>query len=404
MAYRLRPSDGLTVTRLVVAFVAGGLLATTLASPVNLAVNLWSGGIGSVASLTSLALAGVIEELVKILIVGVMSIGLAKKSVRNGLFLGGAVGFGFAAIEDVSYARSTWNTAVADHVSALPAEIFNVISRDVIGIFGHPLFTALLAAAVFGAARNGRLRITARVVLVYLGVAFAHGLFDFAGPFVVQLTRSRGLGDLTFYIVVALEAVVLSLLWRNASKRANALERPSVRAATAGDAPFLAAMLVEVADWNGRRGVTLASAHGDPMTWRYVAGWQGATDFGLIAEGPSGPIGAAWARFFARESPGYGFVDPAVPELTLGVAPGQRGKHVGTALLEALIAFATQRGLPALSLSVEDGNDRARRLYVRFGFATVGRTGNSDTMLLRLPAAARTPAPAAATATAPQSS
>jgi hypothetical protein len=33
MAYRLRPSDGLTVNRLLVAFLVGGILATTFAAP-----------------------------------------------------------------------------------------------------------------------------------------------------------------------------------------------------------------------------------------------------------------------------------------------------------------------------------------------------------------------------------
>jgi hypothetical protein len=45
---------------------------------------------------------------------------------------------------------------------------------------------------------------------------------------------------------------------------------------------------------------------------------------------------------------------------------------------------AAARGLPGISLSVEDGN-RARSLYSRLGFQVVGRSGNSDTMLLRLP-------------------
>ena len=42
------------------------------------------------------------------------------------------------------------------------------------------------------------------------------------------------------------------------------------------------------------------------------------------------------------------------------------------------------RDLTGLSLSVEDGNDRARALYESYGFVVVGREGNSDTMLLAL--------------------
>ena len=178
MASRLQPSDGVTVTRLLLAFLAGGILAAILASPIDALTNLWSGGTSRHVSLVALSLAGVIEELVKIFVVVLFSARLARKNVRSGLFLGGAVGFGFAAFEDAAYARSAWNEAFAAHGPALPAEIWNVISRDVLGIFGHPLFTALLAAAVFAAVRNGRFRLTVGVALAYLGVSAAHGLFD----------------------------------------------------------------------------------------------------------------------------------------------------------------------------------------------------------------------------------
>src|ERR1700759_423424 len=44
MAYRLQPSDGLSVTRLLLAFLVGGLFATTLAAPINSLDDVWSGG------------------------------------------------------------------------------------------------------------------------------------------------------------------------------------------------------------------------------------------------------------------------------------------------------------------------------------------------------------------------
>ena len=45
---------------------------------------------------------------------------------------------------------------------------------------------------------------------------------------------------------------------------------------------------------------------------------------------------------------------------------------VGTALMEALIAFARKNGIEQLELEVRSDNDRAIRLYERFGFAKVG--------------------------------
>jgi protease PrsW len=386
MAYRLRPSDKLSVTRLLLAFLVGGLLSTTLAGPIDALDNLWSGGTTSSSgvSLTSLSLAGVVEEFVKILIVMLVSIGLTKKNVRNGLFLGGAVGFGFAAIEDIGYARAAWNEAYAAHTAALPPEIMSVILRDVTGIFGHPLFTALLAAAVFGAVRNGRFRLTGRVVLAYVGVAFAHGLFDAIEPIVYRLTLSRVAAEVAFYGYVVIEALVLSLIWRTVSRRANQQTEPFFRQAVGADVPFLANILVDVADWDGKRGVTLESAFADKMTWRYVMGWQRTTDFGIIAMDGARPIGAAWTRYFDREHAGYGYVSDSIPELTIGVVADQRGHGVGEALLRSLISGATDIGLPGISLSVEDGNDRARRLYEKLGFRHVGRSGGSDTMLLEL--------------------
>jgi RsiW-degrading membrane proteinase PrsW (M82 family)/GNAT superfamily N-acetyltransferase len=384
MAYRLRPSDGLTVTRLLLAFLVGGILSTTLAGPFDALDNLWSGGTDREVSLVSLSLAGVVEELFKILLVMVVSVGLSKKTVRNGLFLGAAVGFGFAAIENIGYARSAWNEAFAEHVPALPPEIFVVISRDVAGVFGHPLFTALLAAALFAGVRNGRFRLTRRVVLVYLGVAFAHGLYDFTDASVFRLTRLAGLAETAFYAVAVVEAVVLCLIWRHVSRRANQQAHQSVRHATTADLPFLILMLVEAANWDGARGTTPQSVQADPLSWHYLEGWQRATDFGVIALDGGVPVGAAWARFLTQSDSGYGYVNDAIPEITLAVAVNARHRGIGQQLLAGLVESAQDLALDGLSLSVEDGNDHARRLYEKSGFLAVGRNGNSNTMLLRL--------------------
>ncbi|MGV8978956.1 MAG: GNAT family N-acetyltransferase [Cellulomonas sp.] len=94
------------------------------------------------------------------------------------------------------------------------------------------------------------------------------------------------------------------------------------------------------------------------------------------------PWGAAWARTFPPDDPGYGYVAEDVPELGMAVLPAWRGRGVGRALLGAVLDQARTLGRPAMSLSVEDGNDVARALYVRRGFRVVGREGSSDTMLL----------------------
>jgi ribosomal protein S18 acetylase RimI-like enzyme len=120
-----------------------------------------------------------------------------------------------------------------------------------------------------------------------------------------------------------------------------------------------------------------------PALAHYVTGWPRPGDFGTVAVAGEDVAGVAWARLFPDDDPGYGFVAADVPELTIAVRPGHRGRGLGGTLLDAVLAQARARGLRAVSLSVEDGN-RARRLYERAGFVVVGRSGTSDTMLLEL--------------------
>jgi GNAT superfamily N-acetyltransferase len=156
-----------------------------------------------------------------------------------------------------------------------------------------------------------------------------------------------------------------------------------LRPATGPDAAFLERMVFEAATWSGESTITRESLRREPKLWHYVDNWPRDDDFGLIAEDVA-PIGAAWARFFTRDDPGYGFVDEAVPELSIGIESTHRGRGIGRQLLDAVIAEARERQLPGLSLSVEEENIAARRLYDSAGFVVVGRVENSPTMLLTI--------------------
>ena len=57
---------------------------------------------------------------------------------------------------------------------------------------------------------------------------------------------------------------------------------------------------------------------------------------------------------------------------TIGVARTHWGQGVGTVLLGSLLAEAERRGAKSIVLEVRAENDRAQRLYERFGFSTVG--------------------------------
>lgn len=159
----------------------------------------------------------------------------------------------------------------------------------------------------------------------------------------------------------------------------------TVRNATSADSEFLTDMLVAVVNWSpewrprSRRRVLAV-----PATAHYIAGWPRDTDLGVIAEADAVPVGAAWVRFFTAEDPGYGFVAPDVPELTVGVAAAWRGRGVGRSLLRAAAARAAAAGIRRVSLSVERKNF-ARGLYRSEGFAMVDASDpRSDTTVKSL--------------------
>lgn len=58
-------------------------------------------------------------------------------------------------------------------------------------------------------------------------------------------------------------------------------------------------------------------------------------------------------------------------ELGISVRKDYWGKGIGTKLMDALIAFARNAGFEILSLEVRSDNDRAIRLYERFGFKKI---------------------------------
>lgn len=113
----------------------------------------------------------------------------------------------------------------------------------------------------------------------------------------------------------------------------------------------------------------------------YVDAWMRPDDFGFLVSVGGQPVGAAWARFFTEAAPGYGYVSPDIPELSVALYPDLREQGLGRLLIERLIAEARSRA-GGLSLSVSHDNP-AVRLYWRVGFRVVDRRGDSLVMLLR---------------------
>ena len=158
----------------------------------------------------------------------------------------------------------------------------------------------------------------------------------------------------------------------------------NIRPATRDDVRFLKDMLYEAARWNPdwpREPIEEVLA--DPMLVRYHEGWGRTGDGGVIAELEGEPVGAAWYRLFTQDSPGYGFVDEKIPELSIAVVPLHRRKGIGEALLRSCMVQAREEGFQALSLSVAAHN-RSRMMYQRAGFEKLQESGDSWTMVANL--------------------
>ena len=128
------------------------------------------------------------------------------------------------------------------------------------------------------------------------------------------------------------------------------------------DVRFLRDMLRHAYYWRSRSGEM-------PVT-RYVNGWGRRGDRSVIAIDDFHPVGAAWYRLYPEGEPGFGFVDPETPELTIGVVPARRGKGIGSELLDALLDRARAEGFQRISLSVEKTSP-AVHLYESRGFEAV---------------------------------
>jgi GNAT superfamily N-acetyltransferase len=155
-----------------------------------------------------------------------------------------------------------------------------------------------------------------------------------------------------------------------------------IRPAAADDAEFLGDMLVEAVNWSPEwKARTRAAIFATPKIAHYLTGWPRETDLGVVAEAGGQRAGAAWLRFRPAADPGYGFVAPDVPELTIGVAAPWRGRGIGRALLRAAADQARAAGVGQISLSVERKN-HAQRLYLSEGYRIVDSADkDSDTML-----------------------
>jgi GNAT superfamily N-acetyltransferase len=124
----------------------------------------------------------------------------------------------------------------------------------------------------------------------------------------------------------------------------------TVRLAALADAPYAF-------------GSTLAREEAfDEAAWRR---WLAPEKLTAVALADGAPIGAIGAFL----------PDPAGPPMlvALWVSPVLRGRGVGGLLVAEVVDWAREQGHPEVVLRVADGNDAARTLFRRHGFAPTGQ-------------------------------
>ena len=168
-----------TAQRIFTAFVYGGVLGVLGASVLEAAFLRQPSGPAYVG-------VGLIEEAAKLAALWLVARRLPRYTMRDGIVLGAAVGFGFAAFESAGYAFNALFTAGGPSLLNL---VETEVLRGILTPVGHGLWTAILGGTLFGvAARRGRLRLSRAVLGSYVLVALLHGLWDASRGIAVWLT------------------------------------------------------------------------------------------------------------------------------------------------------------------------------------------------------------------------
>ncbi len=128
---------------------------------------------------------GLIEEATKLGALMLLTRHLTVKSVRDGMILGAAVGFGFAAFESAGYAFTALFTV--DGLSLMQL-VQTELLRGLLAPVGHGLWTAIVGGVLFSASSQRHFAITGKLILAYLGVSLLHALWDSMHNIALALT------------------------------------------------------------------------------------------------------------------------------------------------------------------------------------------------------------------------
>jgi protease PrsW len=182
VVYAFAHADGvLTAQRIFMAFICGGVLGVLGATVLEAALLRQPSGLSYVG-------VGLIEEAVKLGTLWLLARRLPRYTARDGMVLGAAVGFGFAALESAGYAfTALFGSSGLSLLNLVETEAL----RGILTPFGHGLWTAILGGALFATAarsRTGRPRLRGSLVGWYLLMALLHALWDASSSIAYWLT------------------------------------------------------------------------------------------------------------------------------------------------------------------------------------------------------------------------
>jgi ribosomal protein S18 acetylase RimI-like enzyme len=126
----------------------------------------------------------------------------------------------------------------------------------------------------------------------------------------------------------------------------------------------------------------------DEQSWQarralYVRRLAAGSAFALLAEVAGEAVGYAFCCLEEGPDDTFPVGDRYADVYSLAVAEGQRGRGIGTRLLDEVDAELARRGIRDLKISVLAGNERAQRLYERRGLQV------AELILVRFGAPAR---------------
>ena len=166
--------------------LVGGLISLAL----TLVLEQTVGHLGQVGTFADPVLIGVAEEVGKLIAVFVITTRLPAVRypwILNGMLFGAAVGAGFACFESAGYAFFSLFTADQNDPQAfgpnLSASINTIVLRGALAPFGHVVWTALAAGALWRVKLAGGLDLrmlkSHRVLRMLFIVVLLHALWDF---------------------------------------------------------------------------------------------------------------------------------------------------------------------------------------------------------------------------------